>query len=69
MELLKSDSVKINLPFIRDLFDGLIEICPSLASHLAKDAAVVANPSFESGIVKIQNQKENGLTESEKKGM
>lgn len=63
----KSDSIKINLAYIRDLFDGLIELCPSLASHLAKDAAVVANPSFESGIVKIQNQKENRLTESEKR--
>ena len=55
LELQKSDSIKINLAYIRDLFDGLIELCPSLASHLAKDAAVVANPSFESGIVKIQN--------------
>ena len=67
MELQKSDSIKINLTYIRDLFYGLIELCPSLASHLAKDAAVVANPSFESGIVKIQNQKENRLTESEKR--
>ena len=67
LELQKSDSIKINLAYIRDLFDGLIELCPSLASHLAKDAAVVANPSFESGIVKIQNQKENRLTESEKR--
>ena len=67
MELQKSDSCKINLAYIRDLFDGLIELCPSLASYLAKDAAVVANPSFESGIVKIQNQKENKLTESEKR--
>jgi len=63
----KSDSIKINLAYIRDLFDGLIELCPSLASHLAKDAAVVANPCFVSGIVKIQNQKENRLTESEKR--
>jgi hypothetical protein len=55
LELQKSDSYKINLAYILDLFDGLIELCPSLASHLAKDAAVVANPSFESGIVKIQN--------------
>jgi hypothetical protein len=69
LELQKSDSIEINLAYIRDFFNGLIELCPSLASHLAKDAAVVANPSFEYGIVKIQNQKENNLTESEKKGM
>jgi len=67
LELQKSDSIKINLAYIRDLFDGLIELCPSLASHLAKDAAVVANPAFESGIVKIQNQKENRMTESERR--
>jgi hypothetical protein len=32
LELQKSDSIKINLAYIRDLFDGLIELCPSLAS-------------------------------------
>ena len=36
--------------------------CPSRASH-----PVIANPSFESGIVKNQNQKENKLTESDKR--
>ena len=67
LELQKSDSINIDLAYIRDLFDGLIELCPSLASYLAKDAAVVANSSFESGIAKIQNQKANRRTESEKR--
>ena len=69
LELQKCDSIKINLAYTRDLFHGLIELCLSLASHIAKNAAVIANSSFEYGIVKIQNQKENKLTESEKKCM
>ena len=45
----KSDNIKINLAYIRDLFYGLTELCLSLANRLAKDAAIFDNPAFESG--------------------
>ena len=64
LELQKSDSIKINLAYIRDLFEGLIELFPSLASRLEKYAAVVANLASKPGIVKIKNGKKSKTIES-----
>ena len=66
LELQKSNSIKINLAYIRDLFLWPYRTLSFSCKSSSKRRSCC---SFESGIVMIQNQKENRLTESEKKGM
>ncbi len=42
---------------------------PSLSNRLSSPAETVHYPEFESGVVKIQDQKLNLLTENEKKAV
>ncbi|KAH9134321.1 hypothetical protein LEN26_006825 [Aphanomyces euteiches] len=45
----------VGMPNVRTLFDGLIDLYPTMASHIGRDASIVESPSFENAIVKLQN--------------
>ena len=62
---LQSDSGRIDLYFVRTLFDNLIRKHPSCVKHLSPISDIVHNRHFENGIVKIQSMKEDALTGSE----
>ena len=67
MEQLNSVVVQLqreNLSLLdaRVLLDGVIELFPQMPHHLSRDADIVTNVSFESGILKVQGGKENLLT-------
>ncbi|OQS00461.1 hypothetical protein ACHHYP_03592 [Achlya hypogyna] len=49
----------------RVLFEGVVELYPSMVSYLAADAAIVARPVFESAVIKLQEGLSSDLTESE----
>ena len=55
----------VTLRETRTLFDGLIRDDASMNRHLARNAPVVHNPSFEAAIVKIQRPQESKLTTKE----
>ncbi len=49
----------------RLLLDALIDLYPDMASKIGPEASIVKCPDFENAIVKIQQKKENELTELE----
>ena len=51
---------------VRVLFDGMIEKYPEIQSRLSPTTNILYDVAFESGIVKIQDQKMSQLTEDEK---
>ncbi len=52
---LQSDSPRVNLFYVRQLFDGLIQEIPILKGYyLSASAEIVHNKAFENGIVKLQ---------------
>lgn len=70
MEQLNSVVVELqreNLSLLdaRALLDGVLELFPQMSHHLRRDADIVTNVSFESGILKVQGGKENLLTVDE----
>ena len=60
------DPLKCPLHLARATFDSLIADYPSLAHHLAKDATIVHNKHFESGVIKLQKGEEKQLSRLEK---
>jgi hypothetical protein len=62
---LQSESVDVNLAYVRDLFDGLIELFDDFKQKLSPDAPLVASKDFEKAIVKLQNNMESTLTAAE----
>lgn len=57
----------LKLAEARDLFDGVIDLFPSMAHHLGENADIVTDVLFESGILKVQRGKEHLLTTEEKR--
>ena len=55
-----------SLDEVRILFDDVCERFPQLTPRLSSTAAIVHNPSFENGIVKVLKNREVELTQQEK---
>lgn len=43
----------------------MLENYPTLSGHLDPDALIVLNPLFESGLLKIEDAREEGFTSKE----
>ena len=63
------DPLKCPLHLARAAFDSLIADYPALAHHLSKDADIVHNKHFESGITKLQRGDEKQLNKHEKEAL
>ncbi len=63
LQLQKDD---ISIAKARIYIEEAIELYPILSSHIDTDSAIVYSPSFESGILKLQNNDESSLNPSEK---
>ena len=63
------DPLKCPLHLARATFDALIADYPSLAHHLSKDASIVHNKYFESGVIKLQRGEERQLNRLEKEAL
>jgi hypothetical protein len=53
----------------RALLDDLVERFSTMVSHLAPDAAIVLNPDFENGVVKVLDGELNQLTVDERRAL
>ncbi|KAF1786282.1 Ribonuclease H-like domain [Phytophthora cactorum] len=56
----------VSIADVRSYFDALIELWPEFATYLGPRAAIVHNPHFEAGCVKVQRGESAELTRSEK---
>ena len=65
----KLQDASITMDEVRILFDGIILLHPTMKSHLSPDATIVANPTLESGIVKVLNSEVSSLTAFEKNAL
>ena len=63
------DPLKCPLHLARATFDALISDYPSLNHHLSKDASIVHNKYFESGVIKLQRGEERQLNRIEKEAL
>lgn len=61
---LQSDSVTV--AEYRGLLDALIELHPSTRERLKQNSEIVADPLFESAVIKVQSRKESSLCPAEK---
>ena len=52
---------------VRILLDGIIQLYPTMRDYLGPDAGIVHSKTFESAILKIQNDRADSLTLCEKK--
>ncbi|KAF1783786.1 hypothetical protein GQ600_16104 [Phytophthora cactorum] len=59
-------SKSVSIADVRSYFDALIELWPEFATYLGPRAAIVHNPHFEAGCVKVQRGESAELTRSEK---
>ena len=64
---LQSEST--NQADVRVLFDEVLKIHSSMATHLASDAKIVHSVDFECGIVKLLDGKDDSLTQNEEKSL
>jgi hypothetical protein len=65
----KKKRTPLTLLSSRIVFDQLLDLFPSMKSHLAGDAPIVHNRDFENAVIKIQTNKEDKLTPLEKRAV
>ncbi|ETN14470.1 hypothetical protein PPTG_07517 [Phytophthora nicotianae INRA-310] len=62
-------SIDLNLLDARDLFNGLLEIKPSLSHYLAPNSDIVHSPDFELGVVKVHGGQAKRLSRAERSAL